>query len=255
MTMSQKNCPKNRAELDSLLTVAFLNGVRDLNFIDTSLITDMSHLFEGLKKMDFWPATDTSFIDISEWDVSQVKNMEGIFQDSDFNGDISKWNVSNVKHMGRMFTNSQFNGDLSSWNVSSVTIMTRMFENTPFNGDLSTWNVSNVKQMNAMFYRTPFNGDISKWQVHNVSTFHAMFASSAFGGELSNWKISPKAFTQRMFEYSAFRGYLSQMDDLTRHHTFGNDADARNEALAIYEALQLKNLSGIDFVKNTHKTL
>lgn len=253
--MNQKNKPKNRAELDSLLTVAFLNRVRDLNFIDTSLITDMSNLFEGVKKTDFWPDSDPSFIDISQWDVSHVKTMFGIFYQSDFNGDISKWDVSNVTNMGRMFTGSKFNGDLSSWDVSSAIIMTRMFDKTPFNGDISKWDVSNAKEMNGMFCNSPFNGDISKWQVHNVKTFHAMFTNSSFNGDLSQWKISSHADTGRMFEGSKFRGHLLQMDDITRHHSFGLDNQARDETQAIYEALQLKNFSGMDFVKNTHKTL
>ena len=44
--------------------------------------------------------------DISNWNVSNVKNMYGMFYMCDkFNKDISNWDVSNVKHRGGMFEN------------------------------------------------------------------------------------------------------------------------------------------------------
>ena len=50
-----------------------------------------------------------------------------MFWESKFNGDISQWNVSNVDDMDRMFMDSEFNGHLSKWNVSKVTSYSNVF--------------------------------------------------------------------------------------------------------------------------------
>ena len=57
--------------------------------------------------------------DISEWNVSKVTSMSGMFRFADkFNYDISKWDVRNVIDMENMFGNaSQFNQSLAAWNV------------------------------------------------------------------------------------------------------------------------------------------
>lgn len=88
----------------------------NLNHIDVSRVTDMSYLFNARYEGEP-PEFDG---DISQWNVSNVVNMENMFENSPFNGDISRWNVSSVKNMNSMFSRSQFNGDISDWNVSNV---------------------------------------------------------------------------------------------------------------------------------------
>ena len=85
----------------------------DLNYIDTSKITDMGALFYG---------TNPRNIKIDEWDVSNVENMSRMFAEcKDFNCDLSKWDVSSVKDMLGMFYKCKgFDCDLSKWNVSNV---------------------------------------------------------------------------------------------------------------------------------------
>ena len=134
----------------------------DLNDIDVSGMKSMSHLFCG----------DTNGVDkvlnsfngdISQWDVSNVKDMFALFSSSKFNGDISKWDVSNVERMGAMFEMSVFNRDISKWDVSNVEDMEGMFMGSKFTGDLSKWNVSNVMYMIRMFYKSPLDGKEPSW--------------------------------------------------------------------------------------------
>jgi surface protein len=85
----------------------------DVTFLCTSLVTDMSGMFEN----------NTSFNqDISRWDVSKVTNMTSMFKGAtSFNQDISRWDVSKVTNMTSMFKGAtSFNQDISSWSVSKV---------------------------------------------------------------------------------------------------------------------------------------
>ena len=75
------------------------------------------------------------YIDISDWDVSNVKSMCQMFhccKELESVRDISKWDVSKVMYMSYMFCYcNSFNQDISNWDVSSVTSMEYMFNNCP----------------------------------------------------------------------------------------------------------------------------
>ena len=140
--------PRSKAELQKEIMTRLDKGVFDLNGIDISKITDMSFLFQPLRKYDL------SKIDISEWNTSNVTNMDSMFSLTNFNQDISNWDTSNVTNMDSMFYCCKFfNSDLSKWNVSKVENMNSMFYGCEkFNCDLSKWNVSRVdKYMSSMF--------------------------------------------------------------------------------------------------------
>lgn len=123
--------PKSKEELSKIIwdTIKKEGLNCDLNFIDTSLITDMSHLF-----------AHTRFNGkIDKWDVSNVKYMDFMFEDSLFNRDIDNWDVSNVEMMRFMFYNSKFDRDLSNWDVSKVRFMSHMFDGSPLESNSPAW--------------------------------------------------------------------------------------------------------------------
>ena len=122
---------------------------------------DVSNIDSFCDKLDLGIFNDMNFkyIDISDWDVSNVTNMNGMFfmcKELKSVGDISKWNVSKVTDMNSMFNGCnelEFVGDISKWNVSNVTNMGHMFNScNNFNQDISNWNVSKVMFKYRMFY-------------------------------------------------------------------------------------------------------
>ena len=109
------------------------------------------------------PGTKQNPIDFNDIDVSNIdsfcnKYNIGIFEYTRFKYiDISYWNVSNVKSMGYMFAYCEelrSVGDISSWDVSNVTNMSHMFymcEELKSVVDISGWDVSNVRNHDIMF--------------------------------------------------------------------------------------------------------
>ena len=147
---------KTKEELERLInkTITQYGLGANLNFIDTSQITDMSRLF--------WMTRFRG--DISQWDVSSVKYMEAMFFGSSFNGDIGDWNTGNVINMYYMFTRSDFNGDIGNWDTKNVVNMDHMFSESSFNKDISGWNISRVTSMESIFFDCKsYSGNLWRW--------------------------------------------------------------------------------------------
>ena len=129
----------------------------------------------------FYGATNFNS-DISNWDVSNVTNMNYMFSyATNFNSDISNWDVSNVTGMRNMFHYAtNFNSDISDWDVSNVTNMSYIFHfATNFNSDISNWDVSKVTGMDHMFHNAEsFNQDLSAWETDNVTACNSFSVDS-----------------------------------------------------------------------------
>ena len=115
--------PKTKQELIENINQLIKKNIYDFNCIDTSAITNMSHLFDMSLDILIRYSVKDVYFDVSEWNVSNVTDMSYMFYDCKrFNCNLSGWDVSSVTDMYSMFYDCKlFNQDLSDWNVSNVT--------------------------------------------------------------------------------------------------------------------------------------
>ena len=116
-----------RKIVEKLVDEQSMEDVINLNSIDISEITDMSRLFDGMEGL--------LKIDVSGWDVSNVKYMDSMFKgcvNLEKIVGIEDWDVSNVESTRSMFYNCEaFNQDISNWVLNNDTFTKQMFENCP----------------------------------------------------------------------------------------------------------------------------
>lgn len=146
--------------------------------------------------------------DVSKWDVSNVKDMNGMFWNaSSFNQPLDQWNTSNVADMYEMFSGaSSFNQPLNNWNVSNVENMEKMFyKASSFNQPLKEWNTVKVENMNSMFSEaSSFNQNINSWNTSKVKYMSGMFnRATAFNQPLNSWDVSNVENMQNMFNQAS----------------------------------------------------
>ena len=150
----------------------------DLSKFDTSRVTNMSHMFNGMRNL--------TTLNLSNFNTSNVTNMGGMFFNmtnlTAFN--FSNFDTSKVTDMGSMFygMSSLTTLDLSNFNTSQVTIMGGMFFNMT---NLTTLNLSNFDTSNVTDMRSMFNGmtnlaslDISSFNTENVENMSGMFSQA-----------------------------------------------------------------------------
>lgn len=167
---------KYRAKTKNELRKLILNEEIQLNEIDTSCITDMSHLFEPV--LETGAQARFFFNGIETWDVSNVRDMSYMFCFArNFNEDLSAWNVSKVESMRGMFQfASSFNKDISLWNVSSVRNMSSMFyDAAAFSQNLDKWDIKNVRTMRFMFMYARYFNHEPKWDLKDVEDIVGMY--------------------------------------------------------------------------------
>ena len=186
-----------------------LKSVGDLSSWDTSSVTTMNGMFAH---------TGLTTIAVHHWDVSNVLNMQSMFQQSPNLTalDLSNWNPTSVTTMHQMFMNTPALtsvGDLSNWDTGSVTTMQSMFQDTAALKNIpgiSHWNTERVTNMTNMFLRAGVTSlDLSSWDTSNVSAMGFMFADNALTSlDVSTWDTANATAMNTMFRNSA----LSRLD-------------------------------------------
>ena len=188
---------KNKGELKSLIdrSIEEFGNECNLNWIDTSQITNMQGLFEDINNFNGH---------IEKWDVSNVTNMSYMFNNAfSFNQPLNNWDVSKVKDMHCMFYRAKlFNQPISNWDVSNCNNMGNMFTYAySFNQNINNWNVSNVEDMSGMFsYAKSFNQPLGNWDVSNVINMFCMFYyAESFNQPISNWDVNNVKYNLNIF--------------------------------------------------------
>jgi len=169
----------------------------DVENLDTRNVTSMGRMFELYN----YRANDLlKTLDVSNWDVSQVTTMYGMFSNREGLASlpVENWDVSNVTTMKSMFYGCTGLKSLNTenWDVSNVTTMESMFQLCDNLTELSTenWNVSGVTNMQYMFHCCSSLTSIAtgNWDVSNVTTMKSMFGhcSSLETLDVSRWDVS-----------------------------------------------------------------
>ena len=178
-----------------------LTSIEDLQYLNTSEVTDMSGLFwscKGLTTIDvsklntenvtnmeemFCGCINLKVLDLSSLNTAKVKNLHCMFLwcENLTQLNLSNFNTSSVTNMSGMFEDcsSLKNLDISSFNTDKVTNMEMMFDGciNLVNLDLSSFNTSNVTNMSQLFCHCEslITIDLSNFNTSNVSTMGNMF--------------------------------------------------------------------------------
>lgn len=107
--------PKTKNELRELI----YDDRISLANIDTSLITDMSSLFEGSERIDF--------DGIENWDTSNVINMKSMFAGCKYFNKKLNWDTSKVVDMENMFLGCERLNKLIEFDISTVLVGNGIF--------------------------------------------------------------------------------------------------------------------------------
>ena len=195
---------KNLSNLNNFFSNCPVLSV-DFSYFDTSKVNNMGGMFnncyklkeiKGLNKFNtsqvfymrimFQDCHELVHLDLSNFDTSKVKNMEGMFNFckklKEIKG-LDKFNTRQVINMNRMFEECEEleSLDLSNFDTSNVANMEGMFSNCfkirEIKG-LNKFNTKQVKTMEGMFqgcYELE-NLDLSNFDTSSVNSFKLMFS-------------------------------------------------------------------------------
>ena len=154
-----------------------LETIKDLKYLNTEQVTDMSNMFYGCSAL--------TSLDVTHFNTAKVTNMNYMFYGCSklTSLDVTKFNTANVTNMSYMFSDCSTLSslDLSNFNTAIVTNMSYMFNGCSALSslDLSNFNTAIVTNMRYMFFNCAnlSSLDLSNFNTAIVSDMSLMFGS------------------------------------------------------------------------------
>lgn len=131
----------------------YFSGSIDISKFDLSSVTDAEYMFSN---------TNTDNIILTGLSFPSTASLANIFNEATGDTlDLSSWDISNIKNMSNLFTGKHKKIDLTGWNTSHVTSMYSMF--SKYNNPLEEliipdWDMTNITSSSNknLFYNTSY---------------------------------------------------------------------------------------------------
>ena len=132
-------------------------------------------------------------IQIGDWDVSDVTDMQMLFSGWDLFNQSLNWNTSGVRNMAFTFDGCTKLNKPLLLDTSNVELMAFMFADcASFNQPLATFDTRKVTDMGSMFYKAArFNQSLAGFDTSNVRNMGSMFDGCvSFNQPLGHFRTS-----------------------------------------------------------------
>jgi len=229
----------------------------DTRNLDTSSVTTMKGMFDMLHKADgseihtFEGNRYLLALDMSTWDVRNVKDMSYMFYHCDLLQVVNcyDWDTSSVTDMSYMFywCTDLYSVDVSNWDMGNVKDTSWMFYQcySLWNLNVGRWNVGKVRDMSHMFdgCSSLRSVNVTNWDTGSVKSMTYMFfqCSNLDGPNISGWDVSSLQDASYMFHQALRSGSF----DLSRWDT-SNLVDVRYMFDTYFQGLKISGISNWD---------
>ncbi|MGZ7887258.1 BspA family leucine-rich repeat surface protein [Lactobacillus crispatus] len=186
---------------DNAFSQKHLHDISGLANLDTSNVTNMSHMFYNNRISDLSP--------LANWNTSKVTDMSYMFTNNQISdlSPLANWNTSKATDMSFMLYNNRISdlSPLANWNTGNVTNMSFMFDVNQISdlSPLAGWNTGNVTNMRQMFYNNRISdlSPLANWGTGNVTDMSSMFDENQISdlSPLANWDTGKVTDMSSMF--------------------------------------------------------
>ena len=166
------------------VTSTSLIGFEDL---DVSSVVNAEFMFGGTTQNDGFPSGGGNNFDLSNWRFTSLVNGNQMFKNNRLIStlDVSNWDMSLVTNIDSIFETLDFCTSmigLNTWNTGLVQNFEAAFQNNKINPniDIAGWDVSSATNMKDMVYDCDlFDQDLSGWDINQVSNFTSFMTNSS----------------------------------------------------------------------------